>query len=198
LVASGGHSEIFLVRDHGDYEILGRTRDDAAGEAFDKSARVLNLGYPGGEKIDKLAQSGNPKAVSLPRAWLARDSLDFSFSGLKTAVINGVRTQPDIKTEDWAASIQAAIVDVLVAKTIAAARRAGVSQVLAAGGVAANSGLQAALKTACESDGFALSIPPPRLCTDNAAMTACAGHYHYINGKIDDLSLDTLASERLA
>jgi N6-L-threonylcarbamoyladenine synthase len=198
LVASGGHSEIFLVKDHGVYEILGRTRDDAAGEAFDKSARVLGLGYPGGEKIDKLAHTGNPKAIHLPRAWLASDSLDFSFSGLKTAVINGVKTNPTISTEDWAASIQTAIVDVLVTKTINAAKLTGVSQIMAAGGVAANSGLQNALRQACINHGFKLSIPEPKLCTDNAAMIACTGHYHYSNGKIDNLELDTLASDRLA
>jgi N6-L-threonylcarbamoyladenine synthase len=198
LVASGGHSEIFLVRGHADYEILGRTRDDAAGEAFDKSARLLGLGYPGGASIDRLAGSGNPAAVPLPRAWLAPDSLDFSFSGLKTAVMNAVRRGRDnFSIEDWAASVQAAIVEVLVAKTLEAARRTGVRQVMAAGGVAANSGLEAALTAACTKEGLALSIPPPVLCTDNAAMIACAGYFHLMAGAIDDLSLGTLASERL-
>jgi N6-L-threonylcarbamoyladenine synthase len=199
LVASGGHSEIFLVRGHADYEILGRTRDDAAGEAFDKSARLLGLDYPGGVIIDRLAKLGNPKAIAFPRAWLGPDSLDFSFSGLKTAVMNAVRKGRDnYSIEDWAASVQAAIVDVLTAKTIEAARRSGVRQVMAAGGVAANSGLAAALANACRKDGLAFSIPEPILCTDNAAMIACAGHYHFLAGAIDDLSLDTLAGERLA
>jgi N6-L-threonylcarbamoyladenine synthase len=199
LVASGGHSEIFLVRGHADYEILGRTRDDAAGEAFDKSARLLGIGYPGGATIDRLAKSGDSTAVSLPRAWLAPDSLDFSFSGLKTAVLNVTRGGIDAHPiEDWAASLQAAIVDVLVRKTMMAARRTGVRQVMAAGGVAANSGLAAALESACAAEGLALSIPPPILCTDNAAMIACAGYHHFKAGAVDDLSLDTLASERLA
>ena len=199
LVASGGHSEIFLVRGHADYEILGRTRDDAAGEAFDKSARLLGIGYPGGAVIDRLAQTGNPDAIRFPRAWLAPGSLDLSFSGLKTAVRNLSRQGIDqYSIEDWAASLQAAIVDILVGKTIEAARRTGVRQVMAAGGVAANSGLSAALKSACASDGLALSIPPPILCTDNAAMIACTGYYHLKAGAVDDLNLDTLASERLA
>jgi N6-L-threonylcarbamoyladenine synthase len=199
LVASGGHSEIFLIRGHGDYTILGRTRDDAAGEAFDKSARILGLGYPGGQRIDALAKNGNPKAINLPRAWLSPDSLDFSFSGLKTAVMNAARKGlDDHPIEDWAASVQTAIVDVLVAKTLLAARQTGVAQVMAAGGVAANLGLQSALKAACAAEGLRLAIPPPMLCTDNAAMIAVAGFYHLRAGKIDDLRLDTLPSERLA
>ncbi len=199
LVASGGHSEIFLIRGHADYQILGRTRDDAAGEAFDKSARILGLGYPGGAQIDRLARDGNASAIALPRARLGADSLDFSFSGLKTAVANAARGGLGKHTMgDWAASVQGAIVDVLAAKTLDAARRCGVSQVIAAGGVAANSGLKSALEVGCRRAGFALSVPPPILCTDNAAMIACAGYYHLQAGKVDDLTLDTLASERLA
>jgi len=201
LVASGGHSEIFLVRGHGDYEILGRTRDDAAGEAFDKSARLLGMPYPGGVTIDRLARDerGNPKAIALPRAQLGPDSLDFSFSGLKTAVLNA-RQDPalaSVSLPDWAASVQEAIVDVLVAKTLRAARRHGVDHVLLAGGVAANSRLQAAMREACGRENLRLTVPPPRLCTDNAAMIACAGYYHWVAGKVDGLDLDTLASERL-
>lgn len=199
LVASGGHSELFLVRGHGDYEVLGRTRDDAAGEAFDKSARLLGLPYPGGIAIDRLAKTGNPKAVPLPRAQLGRDSLDFSFSGLKTAVLNSITAHRDEHSiEDWAASIQNAVVGVLVDKTMLAARTNGAATVLAAGGVAANSGLQARLREACESAGLPVVIPPPVLCTDNAAMIACAGYYRLASGALDTLELDTIASERLA
>lgn len=201
LVASGGHSEIFLVRGHGDYQILGRTRDDAAGEAFDKSARLLGLPYPGGVSIDKLVrEGGNPKAVPLPRAQLGPDSLDFSFSGLKTAVLNA-RKDPALSAvslPDWAASVQEAICDALVAKTLKAARSYGVDHILLAGGVAANSRLKSAMRSACDAAGLRLTLPPPRLCTDNAAMIACAGYYHWQAGKIDGLDLDTLASERLA
>ena len=200
LVASGGHSEIFLVRGHGDYEILGRTRDDAAGEAFDKSARLLGLPYPGGVSIDRLAREGNPKAVPLPRAQLGPDSLDFSFSGLKTAVLNAHRdpSLSAVSLPDWAASVQEAIVDALVTKTLRAAHRHGVGHVLLAGGVAANSRLQSAMRDACGQAGLRFSAPPPRLCTDNAAMIACAGYYHWQAGKVDGLDLDTFASERLA
>ncbi len=201
LVASGGHSELFLVRGHGDYVILGRTRDDAAGEAFDKSARLLGLPYPGGVAIDRLAQEGgDPGAIPLPRALLGPDSLDFSFSGLKTAV-QTARRDPrfaDVPVADWAASVQAAIVDVLVEKTLRAARQHVVSHILIAGGVAANSHLQDAMRQACANAGLALTIPPPRLCTDNAAMIACAGFYHLQAGQADSLDIDTLGSERLA
>lgn len=201
LVASGGHSEIFLVRGHGDYAILGRTRDDAAGEAFDKSARLLGLPYPGGVSIDRIAreENGDPNAVSLPRAQLGPDSLDFSFSGLKTAVMTA-RRNPSlaaVPTQDWAASVQEAIVEVLITKTLRAARKNGVHHVLIAGGVAANSRLQAAMRSACAEAGLRLTIPPLRLCTDNAAMIACAGFYHWQAGKTDGLDIDTLASERL-
>ena len=202
LVASGGHSEIFLVRGHSNYEILGRTRDDAAGEAFDKSARLLGLPYPGGVTIDRLAreQRGDPKAVPLPRAQLGPDSLDFSFSGLKTAVLNARHDAKlaAVSVPDWAASVQEAIVEVLVTKTLRAAHRHGVDHVLLAGGVAANSRLQAAMREACTRERLRLTVPPPRLCTDNAAMIACAGFYHLQAGKLDGLDIDTLASERLA
>ena len=201
LVASGGHSEIFLVRGHGDYRILGRTRDDAAGEAFDKSARLLGLPYPGGVALDRLArEGGDPAAIPLPRAQLGPDSLDFSFSGLKTAVLNA-RHDPAlaaVPTPDWAASVQEAIVAPLVAKTLRAAQANGFGHVLLAGGVAANSRLQAAMREACDRAGLRLTTPPPRLCTDNAAMIACAGYHHWRAGQTDGLDLDTLASERLA
>ena len=199
LVASGGHTELFLIRGHGDYEVLGRTRDDAAGEAFDKSARLIGLGYPGGIQIDRLAKLGNPQAVALPRAKLGASSLDFSFSGLKTAVLYATKAGLDkYSVEDWAASIQAAIVDVLVAKTLLAAKLYGAATILAAGGVAANSRLQSQLRQRGANAGLAVVIPPPFLCTDNAAMIACAGYYRLAAGHTDSLDLDTFASERLA
>jgi len=198
LVASGGHSELFRIDGHGDYSILGRTRDDAAGEAFDKSARLLGLDYPGGIQIDNLAKMGNPKAISFPRSWLSSDSLDFSFSGLKTSVSTATKKGLALHSiSDWAASIQEAIVDVLVTKTMRAAKLSGAATVLAAGGVAANSRLQTALREAADEAGIPCVIPPPHMCTDNAAMIACAGYYHFQAGKIDDLTLDTIASERL-
>ncbi|MBV9848245.1 MAG: tRNA (adenosine(37)-N6)-threonylcarbamoyltransferase complex transferase subunit TsaD, partial [Armatimonadetes bacterium] len=199
-VASGGHSEIFLVRGHGNYQVLGRTRDDAAGEAFDKSARLLGLPYPGGVAIDRLAGEGDPSAVPLPRAALGPDSLDFSFSGLKTAVLHATRDPAlkDVSLPDWAASVQEAIVEPLAAKTVRAAQRHGVRHILLAGGVAANSRLQAAMREACDAARLSLTVPPPQLCTDNAAMIACAGYYHWQTGKVDDLDVDTIASERLA
>jgi len=217
LVVSGGHSDLVLVRDHGDYELLGRTRDDAAGEAFDKTARVLGLGYPGGPIIDDLAREGNPEAVRFPRAKLG-DSLDFSFSGLKTAVIRyvqsaecGVRSaesgappstinhQPStISLADIAASFQAAVVDMLVDTTMAALERTGIRRVALAGGVAANSGLKARMTEAAAARDIELSYPPPNLCTDNAEMIACAGYFHLLRGEIDTLALDTLASTPLA
>jgi N6-L-threonylcarbamoyladenine synthase len=197
LVVSGGHTDLVVVRGHGDYEILGRTRDDAAGEAFDKSARVLGLPYPGGPVIDRLAASGNPKAVHFPRARLD-DTLDFSFSGIKTAMIRFFEHKPaDMSVEDVAASFQAAVVDMLVNTSLAAVERTGIRRLALAGGVAANSGLQARMREQAEINHIELNYPPPRLCTDNAAMIASAGYYHLINSRMDDLALDTIASQPL-
>jgi N6-L-threonylcarbamoyladenine synthase len=197
LVVSGGHTDLVLVKGHGDYEILGRTRDDAAGEAFDKTARVFGLGYPGGPIIDKLAVKGNPEAIHLPRAKLG-GTLDFSFSGLKTAVIRFHRDRgKEFPVEDLAAGFQAAVVDMLVDTTMAAVERTGVCRIALAGGVAANSGLQKKMREAAAERGLGLSYPPPILCTDNAAMIACAGYYHLLKGAVDDLDLDTIASEPL-
>lgn len=199
LVVSGGHSDIVLVREDGVYEILGRTRDDAAGEAFDKSARVLGIGYPGGPIIDKLASKGNPKAIHFPRARLDDSSLDFSFSGLKTAVIRFSRSaeMERFGLEDIAASFQEAVIDMLVNNTMQAVKRTGIRRVAMAGGVAANSGLQARMRREAEKEGIEFSCPPPRLCTDNAAMIACAGYHHAIRGEFDGIDLDTIASQAL-
>lgn len=198
LVVSGGHSDIIYMAGHGQYEIIARTRDDAAGEAFDKSARAMGLGYPGGPVIDTLAREGNPKAVRFPRARFA-DSLDFSFSGLKTAVIRYLEGGGErVAMPDLAASFQQAVVDVLVDHTFRAARERGVDQVLLAGGVAANSGLQSAVKARGQELGIAISAPPPVLCTDNAAMAAAAAYFAYERGELAGLDLDSSASEPIA
>lgn len=198
LIVSGGHSDIVYMSGHGQYEMIARTRDDAAGEAFDKSARAMGLGYPGGPLIDKLSKEGNPKAVQFPRARIA-DSLDFSFSGLKTSVIRYIDThKEDLNIPDVAASFQQAVIDVLVKNTLEAAKRKGVKQVLIAGGVAANSGLQEQMKDQAAKQGIAVSAPPPKLCTDNAAMAAAAGYYRFIRGERSTLDLDSYASEPLA
>jgi N6-L-threonylcarbamoyladenine synthase len=198
LIVSGGHSDIVYMTDHGEYEMMARTRDDAAGEAFDKSARAMGLGYPGGPIIDRLAEQGNPEAVHFPRARLD-GALDFSFSGLKTAVIRYVEKARDgMSLPDVAASFQQAVVDVLVTNTFKAAERKGVRQVLIAGGVAANRELQRQMKERGAALGIAVSAPPPELCTDNAAMVAAAGYYRFIRGECCGLDLDAYASEPLA
>lgn len=197
LIVSGGHTEILALRGEGDRESLGRTRDDAAGECFDKCARLMGLPYPGGPNIDRLAAQGDPTAVPFPRAWLG-DSLDFSFSGLKTAVRNFLaQDQGRTPVEDVASSLQAAIVEVLVKKTVRAAEQARMDMVTVGGGVAANRGLAAALKAACASAGLRLVIPPPDLCTDNAAMIAAAAWPRLARSESDTLDFDTFAAAPL-
>jgi N6-L-threonylcarbamoyladenine synthase len=197
LVVSGGHTDLFHLRGHGDYTLLGRTRDDAAGEAFDKGARLLGLGYPGGPAVQKAAEGGNPKAVAFPRALLP-GTHEFSFSGLKTSVRYALE-KPDLPPlADLAASFQEAIVDVLVKKTVLAARDAGVRRVLLAGGVSANARLRQKMAEACQKDELALFYPPPALCTDNAAMIACAGYWNLLHRGPDPLNFETLPAERLA
>ncbi|UOQ84312.1 tRNA (adenosine(37)-N6)-threonylcarbamoyltransferase complex transferase subunit TsaD [Gracilibacillus salinarum] len=186
LVVSGGHTELILMRGHGEFEIIGETRDDAAGEAYDKVARTLELPYPGGPKIDTLAHQGE-ETIDFPRAWLEDDSFDFSFSGLKSAVINTLHNakQKDLslKQEDVAASFQASVVDVLTEKTYKAAKQFDVKQVIVAGGVAANKGLRYAMEQKFQTEKtMELLFPPLSLCTDNAAMIAAAGSIAYQQG----------------
>ncbi len=194
LVVSGGHTELVYMKEHGHFEVIGETRDDAAGEAYDKVARTLNMPYPGGPHIDRLAHEGSP-TIDLPRAWLEEGSYDFSFSGLKSAVINTVHNAEQrgetIAPEDLAASFQASVIEVLVKKTERAVAEYGVKQLLVAGGVAANKGLRSALeKTFSEKAEVDLVIPPLALCTDNAAMIAAAGSVMFEKGVRSDLSLN--------
>lgn len=198
LVASGGHSHIVLVEDYVKFKILGRTRDDAAGEAFDKIARVLELGYPGGPHIDKLSKEGNPDAYKFPRVRMDKDSLDFSFSGVKTAVINFLHKAEqqgvELNKADIAASFQNAITDVLCEHTIEAAKKYNIKTIAIAGGVAANSNLREKMTNLAGQDGIDVLYPPPVLCTDNAAMIACAGYYLYENGNVAELDLNATPS----
>ena len=192
LIVSGGHSDLVLMRGHGQFEKLGRTRDDAAGEAFDKAARILNLGYPGGPAIEKAAAGSTP-SFPLPRAWLKGND-DFSFSGLKTAVLHLVRDNDfsdPASVAGAAASFQQAVVDVLTAKTIQAAERLQVKQILLSGGVAANKALRDSF---IDNSPVPVHVPPPSLCTDNAAMVAACGYYHYQLGKVDGLDVDVIPS----
>lgn len=196
LVVSGGHTDLILMRGHGQYQLLGQTRDDAAGEAFDKVARALGLPYPGGPEIDRQALQGNAQAYALPRAWLEDGSLDFSFSGLKSAVLNLLnqagRRGETISVPDLAASFQSAVVDVLVQKTLQAARVQGVTEVYLAGGVSANRQLRQSLIQAAEPAGLTVGFPPLPLCTDNAAMIASAGYFRWRAGVVADLHLNAV------
>ncbi|MFC2016942.1 tRNA (adenosine(37)-N6)-threonylcarbamoyltransferase complex transferase subunit TsaD [Chloroflexota bacterium] len=193
LIVSGGHSDLVLMRGHGDYVVLGRTRDDAAGEAFDKAARILDLGYPGGPAIEQAAKKGTA-SFTLPRAWLKGTS-DFSFSGVKTALLRLVEGGKVSSRADAAASFQEAVVDVLVTKTVAVAKECRVKQILLAGGVASNSLLRQWL---VENSPIPVLVPELVLCTDNAAMIAACGYYRFQAGKTDGLDLDVVPSLKLA
>lgn len=190
LVVSGGHTHLVHVKDYGQYEVLGKTRDDAVGEAFDKVARSLGLGYPGGPLIDRLAQKGNPQAIDFPRIYLDKDSLDFSFSGIKSAVLNYLNQEKQkgrsINPADLAASFQKSVVEVLADKAVLACQRVGTDKLVLAGGVAANSGLRQELS----KKKIKLSFPSMALCTDNAAMIGSAGYYDYLKNHYSDLSLN--------
>ena len=201
LIVSGGHTHLVIVKDYGEYEIVGRTRDDAAGEAFDKVARAIGLGYPGGPKIDKLAKEGNKHAISFPRAKVAENEYDFSFSGVKSAVLNYINgcnmKGEEINCADVAASFQEAVVDVLVTHAVAAAKAYGFKNVAMAGGVASNSALREGMKNACEKNGLNLYYPSPIYCTDNAAMIGAAGYYEYSRGARAGLDLNAVPNLRI-
>lgn len=227
LVVSGGHSHLVVVRDYDKYEIIGRTHDDAAGEAFDKVARAIGLGYPGGPKVDRAAKQGRKDAVVFPRGHIEGCPYDFSFSGLKSAVLNYLNSckmkqgldgdeiytrktdnpnfdgaelidpETGVTVADVAASFQEAVVDVLVTHTIAAAKDYGFKQVAIAGGVASNSALRAGMKAACDKEGISLYYPAPILCTDNAAMIGCAAYYEYISGTRHSFDLNAVPNLKL-
>lgn len=200
LVASGGHSHILMVEDYGVYRLLGCTQDDAAGEAFDKAARVLHLPYPGGPLLDKMAKEGDPHAVKLPKAHTP-GAYDFSFSGLKTAFINAVHNMEQkgiaYKREDLAASFQNAVVEALLSKTMQAALDNHVTKLALAGGVSANSALRAAFEAACKKAGIQLFMPELKLCGDNAAMIGSAAYYRLMRGETGDMSLNAKPALRL-
>ena len=201
LIVSGGHTHLVIVKEYGEYEIVGRTHDDAAGEAYDKVARAIGLGYPGGPKIDKLAKEGNPSAIPFPRAQVEGCPYDFSFSGLKSAVLNYLhhaeQTGEEINRADVAASFQAAVVDVLVDKTIQAAKEFGIDKVALAGGVASNSALRAGMDAACKKAGKQLFYPSPIFCTDNAAMIGAAAYYDFMRGIRHGLDLNAVPNLKI-
>jgi N6-L-threonylcarbamoyladenine synthase len=196
LVVSGGHTNIIKITDHGQYLLLGQTKDDAAGEAYDKIARAIGLPYPGGPHIEQLSREGNANAIELPRAWMGDDSYDFSFSGLKSAVLNYINKAKmkgeEINPADVAASFQQAVLDVLVQKTVRAAVENGVSNILLAGGVAANGTLRDQLQTAANAHNIQVHYPPVHFCTDNAAMIGAAAHYKAVKGDYADLTLNAV------
>ena len=201
LVVSGGHTHLVLVKDYGAYEILGRTRDDAAGEAFDKVARAIGLGYPGGPKIDRAAREGNPDAIHFPRGRVGDSAYDFTFSGIKSSVLNYLN-QIDMKgwqvpVNDVAASFQQAVVDVLVDHAMEAARQYGFRDLALAGGVASNSALREQMRSACAERGIAFHCPSPVLCTDNAAMIGCAAYYEYQKGNRSGYDLNAIPNLQL-
>lgn len=200
-IISGGHTHLVIVKDYGSFEILGRTRDDAAGEAFDKVARAIGLGYPGGPKIDKLAKEGNPHAIDFPRAHMEDAPYDFSFSGVKSAVLNHLNkcrmTGEPIVEADIAASFQQAVVDVLVDNAIRAAKDYHMDRLAIAGGVASNGALRAAMEAACEKEGIRFYRPSPIFCTDNAAMIGVAAYYEYQTGTRHGWDLNAVPNLKL-
>lgn len=201
IVVSGGHTHLVIVKDYGEYEVIGRTRDDAAGEAFDKVARAIGLGYPGGPKIDKLAKEGNPDAIPFPRASIAGAEYDFSFSGLKSAVLNYINSC-EMKgivynKADIAASFQKAVVDVLVEHAIKGVEQYGMKKLAIAGGVASNSAIRKAFKESCEGKGIAFYYPSPVFCTDNAVMIASAAYYDYKRGICHGYDLNAIPNLKL-
>lgn len=195
LVVSGGHTHLVHVKDYHTYEIMGKTRDDAAGEAYDKVARAIGLGYPGGPKIDALSKEGNPHAIAFPKAMIG-EGYDFSFSGLKSAVLNYVNSTKmkgeELPVADIAASFQHTVVEVLVTKAIALAKEKGITKIALAGGVAANSGLCEGMEAACKKHGFTFYHPSKVLCTDNAAMIGSAAYYEYLRGARADMTLNAV------
>ena len=200
-IVSGGHTHLAIVKDYGQFEILGRTRDDAAGEAFDKVARAIGLGYPGGPKIDRLAKEGNPYAIEFPRAKIGENPYDFSFSGVKSAVLNylnGAKMKgEEVNRADIAASFQKAVVDVLVEHTMQAAADFGMKKVAIAGGVASNGALRTAMEKACTEHGYKFYRPSPIFCTDNAAMIGVAAYYEYIRGTRHSWDLNAVPNLKL-
>lgn len=201
LIVSGGHTHLVVVKDYGEYEIIGRTRDDAAGEAFDKVARAIGLGYPGGPKIDKLAKEGNPDAIHFPRAKVENAAYDFSFSGLKSAVLNYLNMcemkQIEVNTADVAASFQKAVIDVLVEHALHAVEEYGYHRFAIAGGVASNSSLREAFEKECAARKIEFYHPSPILCTDNAAMIGTAGYYEYLKGTRHGYDLNAVPNLKL-
>ena len=194
LIVSGGHTHLVEVKDYGSYEILGKTKDDASGEAFDKIARAMGLGYPGGPIVDRMAKLGNPEAIDFPRACIHEEGYDFSFSGLKSSVLNYLNSMKmkniNIVAEDVCASFQAAVVDVLTSKSIKACKDKSYDTIALSGGVASNSCLRDQMGIVARKEGIKLKYPAPVLCTDNAAMIACAGYYRYMAGRRDGMDLN--------
>lgn len=201
LIVSGGHTHLVIMKDYGEFEILGRTRDDAAGEAFDKVARAVGLGYPGGPKVDKAAKEGNCHAIEFPRAKVEGAPFDFSFSGLKSAILNYINHAhmmgEEICVPDLAASFQKSVVDALVSRAVLAAKEYGYDKLAIAGGVASNSALRAAMKEACEKENIRFYYPSPIYCTDNAVMIGAAAYYEYINGTRHGWDLNAVPNLKL-
>ena len=201
LVVSGGHTHLVMVHDYGEYEIIGRTRDDAAGEAFDKVARAVGLGYPGGPKIDKLAKEGNPHAIEFPRAHVDDSPYDFSFSGIKSAVLNYLNScemkQIEVNKADLVASFQNAVVEALVSRAIKLVEERGMDKLAIAGGVASNSALRSALQAECDKKNISFYSPSPKICTDNAAMIGSAAYYEYIKGTRHGYDLNAVPNLKL-